>query len=102
MINFEQVLESGSEAAQALHQQWRARQELWQQPGFNVRHIICASTEDEQVRSIAASFPKRPIIKKQGSDYIQIIYHGESHTSIVEKAQRDIIGYIFNETQGLS
>lgn len=67
---------------------------------INVRHLFCASTEDEQVQSIAASLPLPPtgVLDNSNLVYSQKIYHGESHTSIVEHAQKDVMNWIFTKT----
>lgn len=92
--------EWGSKTAQNLHNDWREKQFVWKQENCNVRHLFCASTEDEQVQSIAASLPLPPtdVLDNNNFVYSQKIYHGESHTSIVEHAQEDVMNWIFTRT----
>jgi hypothetical protein len=91
--------EWGSETAQNLHHKWREKQLIWKQKDCNVRHLFCASTEDEQVQSNSASLPLPPstVLDNKNLVYTQKIYHGESHTSIVEHVQKDVMSWIFKK-----
>jgi len=92
--------EWGSKTAQKLHSDWREKQLVWQQEDCNVRHLFCASTEDEQVQNNAASLPLPPstVSDNENLVYAQKVYHGESHTSIVEHVQKDVMSWIFKQT----
>lgn len=89
--------EWGSETAHDLHMEWRKKQAIWEQQGCNVKHLFCASTEDEQVQNNGTSLPlPGEGLESKHVAYAWQVYHGESHTSVVERAQRDVLSWIFN------
>lgn len=75
-----------SEVARKSLKEWQEKQELWKRQGIAVRHLFCASTEDEQVRPLSCSLPSGPFSYK--------IYTGENHLSIVRAARDDALNWL--------
>lgn len=82
----------GSEVADTELAAWRERQVLWQEKGIKVRHLFCASLEDEQVFSISSCLPLPP--EGLNAQYDYKIYQGESHISIVPRALDDVAEWL--------
>ncbi len=82
----------GSEGAVTRLAAWQDKQVIWQEENKIVRHLFCASLEDEQVFSVSSSLPLAP--EGVNAKYDYKIYQGESHISIVPAACKDIVEWL--------
>lgn len=82
----------GSEVAEAELTAWRDRQIVWQEKNIKVRHLFCASLEDDRVFSISSSLPLPP--EGINAQYDYKIYQGESHISIVPRILDDVVEWL--------
>lgn len=87
--NTRKELVFGSQVAQENLAAWRQRQSLWKAQDSAVRHLFCASTEDEQVRSLHCALPYH---ESAISDYK--IYNGQTHVSIIDGALDDVMRWL--------
>lgn len=77
----------GSAKAQQLLEAWQAKQGQWQAANIDVKHLFCASAEDEQVRPVSSSLPYHHFCEYR-------LYTGEDHVSIVPKACEDVLQWL--------
>lgn len=69
---------------------WQNRQGIWARQNRAVRHLFCATTEDEQVRGNESSLPYH-----NASLCAYKVVHGHSHTSIVDGVRNDVMEWLF-------
>lgn len=93
LLRLDRVLEEefvfGGRAAQGFMQAWQEKQRVWRQQDQSVRHLFCATTEDEQVRRLSSSLPN-----SQDRWTEHKISSGHSHTSIVDALRGQVIEWI--------
>lgn len=87
--NLEEEFLFGSKAAKDFLKTWQEKQNIWKEGNHQVRHLFCATTEDEKVREIACSLPYH---KDASSTYMVI--NGHSHTSIVDGVIEDVVSWL--------
>jgi hypothetical protein len=86
---FKEEILFGNKAAKSCLEAWHKKQSIWKEHNQKVRHLFCATTEDEQVRDISCSLPYH-----QDAVSTYKIVSGHSHTSIVEEMCDDVIQWI--------
>lgn len=79
----------GSRVAQENLSAWQNKQYVWKDQNRSVRHLFCATTEDEQVRDLSSSLPFEGTM-----DSVYKVFNGHSHTSIVEGARSDVMKWL--------
>lgn len=77
----------GSHFAKTLLDGWKEKQAEWVRNRVNVRHLFCATLEDEKVINVASTLPIFPKAHYQ-------IYTRENHQTVVYAAERDVINWI--------
>lgn len=79
----------GSRVAQENLSAWQNKQYVWKYQNRSVRHLFCATTEDEQVRDLTSSLPYEGTMNS-----VYKVFNGHSHTSIVEGARADVMKWL--------
>ncbi len=79
----------GSRVAKENLSAWQNKQYVWKHQNRSVRHLFCATTEDEQVRDLTSSLPYEGTMNS-----VYKVFNGHSHTSIVEGARADVLKWL--------
>ncbi|MCB1117779.1 MAG: hypothetical protein KDK50_04270, partial [Chlamydiia bacterium] len=80
-----------SKVAIELKDSWKTKQKEWDEQGKDVKHLFCATRQDELV------WPIRSSIFASGASEA-LIYSGQTHTSIVERACDDVCNWLSSKT----
>ncbi len=68
---------------------WQQKQAIWKQEGKSVRHLFCATREDEVLRDLEGSLPYH-----KDADSTYKVVSGHSHMSIVDGVRNDVINWL--------
>ncbi|MBA3602762.1 MAG: hypothetical protein H0W50_03800 [Parachlamydiaceae bacterium] len=78
-----------SPMAQAELKLWSDKQKIWDDQDKKVRHLFCATTNDEHVWTNSSSLPY-----SQHSTHSYSVYSGQSHSSIVPYALPEVFKWL--------
>lgn len=80
-----------SSVAQSEMDKWNVAQEAFKSKNIRVRHLFCATLNDELVKSNASSLP-RPRDSETECSYM--IFDRHSHLSVVKGAREDVLAWL--------